>query len=139
MQKLCTDCLYIGLDAKQDICNIRRGIKWILVGLITIPFAYFIPYILIISWIIILGALNFISTCFSESNKCPKCKNKSMISINGKHAKKIIEENNLVVPTSDTKPKRYTLGTLGTILVFGGLGTLVTIIIFSLLIVLVVG
>ena len=137
MQKLCLDCLYIGEDEAQYNCNMKSGLKWLVVGVLSIALLFLTPYLLIISWFIIIRGLIYIYRCFEESNKCPKCNNTTMINVEGDHAKRIIAENNLVVPPHSGKPKKFLLGPNVSWIVFGGINLVVTMLIFALLIALV--
>lgn len=84
-----------------------------------------------------MRGLAYIFSCIEESNECPKCKNSAMINVEGDHAKRIIKENNLVVPSYSGKPKKFLLGPIGSWLVFGGINLLVTALFVALLLALV--
>ncbi len=93
--KVCTFCDYIGLTRGQQDFSLIVGVLTFISGIFLIPFAYSSSLLLIGSYIFIVLGLLAIFANIRDSKKCPKCENKSLIPIDSKVAKPILEKKGI--------------------------------------------
>lgn len=98
MQKLCTNCHYIGKSKKEDGICLFGGAVTSILGLAFLGLGFWHPFFILGTYICITIFFIAISSCFFyDCQKCPNCKEKKLISVNSPKAQNIINMNNLTV------------------------------------------
>ena len=111
MKKLCTQCFYIGEEARNSQGNFKTestlwGIAFFFALLGTFYTELWFP-----ATIIFFIALFYTITRFRvKSCTCPKCQNPSMIPLSSPKARQLIGEHNIVSPYDIPQNDRALLG-----------------------------
>ncbi len=93
--KVCTFCQYIGLNWEQQHFSLIMGSLFLGASLLFVPLAQINPLLLILSYIAMFFAISIILASLSNSKKCPKCEYKSLIPIDSRGGKFILEEKSI--------------------------------------------
>ncbi len=97
MQKLCTNCHYIGKPKKEGNHCIFGMIISIILGLVFLGLGFWHSLFIFGAYGAILLFLASLLVCFYTYNECPNCDEKTLIPIDSQKAQNIILINNLVV------------------------------------------
>lgn len=109
MQKLCTNCHYIGKPKRRREPTYFGIIFTASLGSIFLILAFWHPAFLIGTFLSISYSLLFLSEFFNYSQLCPKC-DKTLVPLNSKNAQKVISNNKLdVVRAPDSISNTLTL------------------------------
>ncbi len=90
--RACTFCNYIGFNSGQQKYSFIMGVLTFALALLFIPLAKIHTLLLIGSYIYFFTGLFLIYISLLDSRECPKCENKSLIPIDSRGGKFIIEE-----------------------------------------------
>ncbi len=93
--KICTFCNYIGLTWEQQNFSLVMGVLFVIAGLLFISIATINAFLIIGSFIFVIIGILIILASISDAKKCPKCEYKSLIPIDSRGGKFILEEKSI--------------------------------------------
>lgn len=97
MQKICTNCHYIGKPKKEgDHCVLGISI-FTMCGILFIALGFWHPIFIIGAYLSIIPIISSFQLCFYTCNECPNCIQKTLIPIDSQQAQNIILINNFTV------------------------------------------
>lgn len=97
MQKLCTNCHYIGKPKKEGDHCIHGVIISTILGLVFLALGFWHPLFIIGTYLGISGFITSLLYCYHTCNVCPNCNEKTLIPIQSQKAHNVILINNLSV------------------------------------------
>ena len=106
-RKICVDCKKIDDEFPNKLCSMRWGFLTLSAGILTIPLALFHPALLVFNFIEIFIGITTTITCFMEPDRCDKCRNRTLISLNSPEGRDIIAQEgiynvNIIDPTIES-------------------------------------
>lgn len=95
MQKLCTNCHYLGKSKKWDFSRKFLIIFFVFLALFFILLGFWHPLFVIGTYLSLLLVLAGFEQSIKNSNECPTCNHKTLIPANSHKAQEIVHANNL--------------------------------------------